>query len=158
MKITKTIKWEAGHRLAKGYPGNCQHVHGHSYVATIEMSLVHGSSLNKYGFVKDFNDFKELKTWVDDNWDHAFLVASDDVEMREFLDKNEQRQYIFNNNPTAEYIAQKLYEVAGELLNDYCSKVTKVIINETATSEAIYEKKELELQPAPIPQPQPAKA
>jgi len=158
MKITKSVKWEAGHRLAKEYPGNCQHVHGHSYVATIEMTLVEGSSLNKYGFVKDFNDFKTVKKWIDDNWDHAFLVASDDIEMREFLDNNKQRQYVFNTNPTAEYIAQKLFDVSADLLNDYCSKVTKVIVNETATSEAIYEKEELKLQPASIPQPQPAKA
>ncbi len=139
MKITKTVKWEAGHRLAKDYPGNCQHVHGHSYVATIEMTLT-ARALNKFGFVKDFNDFKEVKTWIDDNWDHAFLVASDDVPMREFLKANEQRTFIFEDNPTAENIAKILFGKASDILNDGCSEVTKVIINETATSEAIYTK------------------
>lgn len=136
MKISKTLKFEAGHRLAKGYPGNCQHVHGHSYVVTVEMDSV--GFLNKYGFVKDFNDFKPLKEWIDSTWDHAFLVAAADTPMLRFLQDNDQRYYVFPNNPTAEYIAEKLYEVASGLLNDDYSKVTKVLVNETATSEAVY--------------------
>lgn len=136
MKISKTIRFEAGHRLAKGYPGNCQHVHGHSYVATVEMvSLGH---LNKFGFVKDFNEFKPLKEWIDTNWDHAFLVSKDDTSMLDFLRENDQRHYEFENNPTAEFIAEKLFSIASKLLNDDYSMVSTVLINETATSEAVY--------------------
>lgn len=136
MKISKSIRFEAGHRLAKGYPGNCQHIHGHSYIVTVEMDSL--GNLNKYGFVKDFNDFKPLKEWIDTNWDHAFLVAKEDTVMLDFLRDNDQRHYEFNNNPTAEYIAEKLFDVASGLLNDDFSKVTKVLVNETATSEAVY--------------------
>jgi 6-pyruvoyltetrahydropterin/6-carboxytetrahydropterin synthase len=136
MKISKQLKFEAGHRLAKGYPGNCQHIHGHSYTVTVEMISL--GKLNNYGFVKDFNDFKPLKTWIDDNWDHAFLVAKEDKVMLDFLRENDQRHYEFENNPTAEYIAAKLFEVASKLLNDKFSSVTKVLVNETATSEAEY--------------------
>jgi 6-pyruvoyltetrahydropterin/6-carboxytetrahydropterin synthase len=145
MKISKQIKWEAGHRLAHGYPGNCQHVHGHSYIATIEMELV-GKKLNQFGFVKDFGDFKQLKNWVDDNWDHAFLVANDDTSMLNFLKENKQRLYIFAENPTAEYIAQELFEVAKTMLNDQYSRVVAVKVNETATSEAVYQPKVFEPQ------------
>jgi len=137
VKITKEIKFEAGHRLAKGYPGNCRHVHGHSYLATVEMALT-ARTLNKYGFVKDFGDFKELKKWVDDNWDHAFLVADDDFSMRDFLKEDGQQHFVFEGNPTAENIAKVLFGKASEILNDSCSKVTKIIVKETATSEAIY--------------------
>lgn len=137
MQISKTIRFEAGHRLAHGYPGNCQHVHGHSYVATVVMELSK-PNLNKYGFVKDFNDFKKLKQWVDDNWDHAFLVSEKDIPMLKFLKDNDQRHYLFENNPTAEYIAQELFGVAERLLNDEFAYVSEVRINETATSEAVY--------------------
>lgn len=136
MKISKTIRFEAGHRLVRGYPGNCQHAHGHSYVITVEMDSV--GRLNRYGFVKDFNDFKPLKEWIDTNWDHAFLVAKEDTSMLNFLRDNNQRHYEFDSNPTAEYIAEKMFDVASGLLNDEFSKVTKVLVNETATSEAVY--------------------
>lgn len=136
MKISKTIRFEAGHRLAKGYPGNCQHAHGHSYVVTVEMDSL--GVLNKYGFVKDFNEYKPLKEWIDTNWDHAFLVAKDDHVMLDFLIENDQRYFVFDENPTAENIAAKLYEVASGLLNDTYSKVTTIKVNETATSEAVY--------------------
>lgn len=136
MKISKTIRFEAGHRLAKGYPGNCQHTHGHSYVVTVEMDSL--GDLNRFGFVKDFNDFKPLKEWIDTNWDHAFLVARDDKNMIDFLWKNEQRHFIFEENPTAENIAAELFKVASRELNDEYSKVTLVKVNETATSEAVY--------------------
>ncbi len=136
MKISKTIRFEAGHRLAKGYPGNCQHVHGHSYVVTVEMES--RGKLNKFGFVKDFNDFKPLKEWIDSNWDHAFLVSKDDNSMLDFLRENDQRHYVFEDNPTAEYIAGELHRIASGLLNDDYSRVTTVLVNETATSEAVY--------------------
>lgn len=136
MKISKTIRFEAGHRLAKGYPGNCQHAHGHSYIVTVEMDSL--GKLNNFGFVKDFNDFKPLKEWIDTNWDHAFLVAKEDQSMLDFLRENDQRHFIFDENPTAENIASKLFNVASELLNDNYSKVTVIKVNETATSEAVY--------------------
>ena len=122
--------------MAKNYPGNCQHIHGHSYIVTVEMDSL--GTLNKYGFVKDFNDFKPLKEWVDANWDHAFLVYREDTTMLDFLIDNDQRHYIFTENPTAEFIAAKMFAVASDLLNDDFSKVTAVKVNETATSEAVY--------------------
>lgn len=137
MKIAKQLKFEAGHRLAKGYPGNCQHVHGHSYIVTVEMVLT-GKALNKYGFVKDYNDFKPLKEWVDTNWDHAFLVAQEDKSMLTFLVDNNQRHYIFADNPTAEAISVELFKIASDMLNDEFAAVTTVFVKETATSEATY--------------------
>lgn len=145
MKISKTIRFEAGHRLAKGYPGNCQHAHGHSYVVTVEMDSV-DSKLNHFGFVKDFNDFKELKSWIDEKWDHAFLVNRADKTMLDFLIENDQRHFIFEDNPTAEYIAQELFFTASELLNDDFSKVTSIKVNETATSEAVFSSSDVEAQ------------
>ena len=117
MKISTDLKWEAAHRLVDGYPGNCAHNHGHSYKATVFVELL-GESLNEYGFVKDFADFKLLKKWIDDNWDHATLVNARDKELLEFLSKNKQRFYVFENNPTAENIALQLYLAACTSLND----------------------------------------
>ena len=139
MEISKMIRFEAGHRLARGYPGNYQHIHGHSYVVTVLMELRANRKLNKYGFVKDYNEFKPLKKWIDDNWDHAFLVASEDEPMLAFLEANKQRHFVFEDNPSAENIAKLLYHKAAELLDDDFSYVSGVKIKETATSEAVYE-------------------
>lgn len=144
MEISKLIKFEAGHRLAKGYPGNCQHAHGHSYTVTILMDLKENAKLNKFGFVKDYNDFKPLKKWVDDNWDHAFLVSADDSPMLKFLQDNNQRMFIFDDNPSAENIAKRLFTEASRLLDDDFSFVSGVKVKETATSEAVY-------IPVPVP-------
>ena len=137
MIVSKTLKFEAGHRLAFGYPGNCQHAHGHSYIVTVVMEA-NTDELDKFGFVKDFNDFKPLKEWVDTNWDHAFLVAKQDTPMLNFLVENNQRHFIFDSNPTAENIARELFIVAETMLNDDGASVTEVRVNETANSEAIY--------------------
>jgi len=136
--VSKELKFEAAHRLINGYPGNCKNIHGHSYIAIVEMGLSSKATLNKYGFVKDFGDFKDLRKWVDDNWDHAFLVNIADDSMIRFLREEEQRHYIFKDNPTAEHMCIILFDIASQILNDVCSTVTSVKIYETTTSEAVY--------------------
>lgn len=104
--VSKTIKWEAGHRLLN-YDGLCRFYHGHSYRAQI----VIGSKyiLDDMGFVVDFSEIKEkVKTWIDKNWDHAFLLNSNDKKAIRAM-KND-KIYLFNKvNPTAENIVQELY-------------------------------------------------
>lgn len=144
--VSKEITWEAAHRLAHGYPGNCKHVHGHSYKATIVVALAADSGLDKFGFVKDFGDFKPLKDWVMANWDHASLVSDADKSWLKWLKQNKQRHYVLCPNTSAEILAKTLFGKASQLLNDrkfdwaddLRCVVREVRINETATSEAIY--------------------
>lgn len=135
MKVSKQLKWEAAHRLVHGYPGNCSQLHGHSYTATVVMESV--GSLNRFGFVKDFNEMKVLKQWVDSFWDHATLVSSEDAPLLEWLEANKQRYYIIDHNPTAEILGATLFSKAQGLLNDEFSNVVEVRINETCTSETV---------------------
>lgn len=136
MQVSKEIKWEAAHRLVHNYPGNCAHLHGHSYKATIVMEST-TDKLDQYGFVKDFNDFKGLRAWVDANWDHGTLVSSDDLQLLEWLQRGRQRYFIIADNPTAERIGKELFIKASQLLNDPQSRVIEVKINETSNSEAV---------------------
>lgn len=144
--VTKEIKWDCAHRLVKGYPDKCAHVHGHSWLAFIEVGITDPktemdvSALDQFDFVQDFNCFKELKKWVDDCWDHATLVCGEDTELLKWLQDNSQRHFIFpTDNPTSEIIAKYLFEKAEEIaVNRPGLKVLSVRIKETCTSEAFY--------------------
>lgn len=138
--VSKEIDFEAAHRLVQGYPGNCRHVHGHSWKVTLTMVLLENSDLNQYGFVRDYADFKQVKNWIMNKWDHATLVSKDDKKLLRFLKTNEQRHFVFDNNPTSESIVMKLYEIASTMLDDGRTEVVEVRVKETCTSEAVLRK------------------
>ena len=132
---TKEMKFEAAHRLVQGYPGKCKNNHGHSWVVFV---TVESSTLDKYGFVKDFGDFKPLREWIDEKLDHATIVSDSDVEFQKWLTDNNQRYYVVAHNPTSEVLSRIIYEKAQELLEDEHCHVTEVRIKETCTSECSY--------------------
>jgi 6-pyruvoyl tetrahydropterin synthase/QueD family protein len=132
----KEFKWEMAHRLTYGYPGNCQHLHGHSYVATVKLGLRSGEKLDEFGFVKDYHDFKPLKNWIDDQLDHATMVCKDDVALLGFLSQENNRMFVTEINPSAEHICELLFHKANEFLADQRTVVLEVKVNETCTSEA----------------------
>lgn len=110
--LTTTFSFEAAHRLVKGYPGRCQNLHGHSFRITCEIK---GLQLNQFGMLKDFADFKVIKDWCKENWDHATLLADSDELTIEFLRSTRQRHFVFNDNPTSEVIALYLLEKSADL-------------------------------------------
>lgn len=135
--VAKEINWEAAHRLVYNYPGKCRHVHGHSYKAVFELALSPSASLDKFGFVRDFSDFKKVKRWVMDHWDHASLVCCDDKTWITWLRKNRQRYFLFGSNPTAENIAKQLMVIASAALDTSRCYVRTVTVYETVTSKAV---------------------
>ena len=77
-QIRIEFTFDSGHRLLD-YNGKCAYPHGHTYRAEV---FIESQSLNDLGLVYDFTDLKDkIKTWVDENWDHAFLVNSQDSEL-----------------------------------------------------------------------------
>ena len=84
------------------------------------------TSWTRLGLVYDFTDLKDrVKTWVDDNWDHAFLVNSRDGELINGLGSAELvRLYKFQDeNPSCEVMSRKLYEITSELCGINPAKV-----------------------------------
>ena len=132
--VTKEIKFEAAHRLVNGYPGKCANNHGHSWIVFITLALKADKELDRYGFVKDFGDFKPLRDWVDNRFDHATIVAADDAAFRKWLTDNDQKQYVMDGNPTSENLAELLFQKATEVLEDENCYVYEVRIKETCTS------------------------
>ena len=121
-QIRIEFTFDSGHRLLD-YDGKCAYPPGHTYRAEI---FLESNKLNRLGLVYDFTDLKErIKTWTDDNWDHAFLVNSQDQELIEGLNSTELvRLYKFQDeNPSCEVMSRKLYETTTELCGVAPSKV-----------------------------------
>lgn len=92
-EIHVSAEFEAAHRVA-GYPGKCDRIHGHSWIVE---AVVCGRQLDKLGMLVDFKLVKgKLKELLDNTMDHRML--------------NELPAFAEGKNPTAENIAQYVYE------------------------------------------------
>jgi len=128
--VTKRIDFCYGHRLLD-YEGICQHPHGHNAVAEFEIRTDH---LDPRNMVVDFNDIKRLiKGWIDRELDHKMILRRDDPLARS-LEALGEPMYLLDSNPTAERIAQLLFDVARE----QGLPVARVTVWETPTSWATY--------------------
>jgi len=130
--ISKSFKFDAAHRLVDGYKGKCSNVHGHSWVVTIHLQ---SDRLDKFGMVRDFNDLKVIKNWIDKWLDHACIVADSDKYLTNWLDANKQKKYTVKGNPTSEKLSQVIFDMCHEQM----VPVYAVDISETCTSSARYE-------------------
>jgi 6-pyruvoyltetrahydropterin/6-carboxytetrahydropterin synthase len=69
-----------GHRQWRD-DGHCAFVHGYGrYV-----EFVFEGEPDHRQWVLDFGDLKDVKTWIDQQWDHRLLLASDDPLLDTFL-------------------------------------------------------------------------
>lgn len=134
-----------GHRV-HGHESKCAHLHGHNYrvhfsvVCDPIIADVEESELDSVGRVIDFSVVKErLCMWLEDNWDHKFLVSIEDpwrVKLSE-IDMGGVVWVPFN--PTAENMAQFLVdEIGPQQLEGTGVKLTSVRIEETRKCSATY--------------------
>ncbi len=91
-EIHVSAEFEAAHRIA-GYPGKCDRIHGHSW--TVE-AVAQGEKLDELGMLVDFKLVKGKLRDLLETLDHRML--------------NELPAFADGNNPTAEHIAQYVYE------------------------------------------------
>jgi 6-pyruvoyltetrahydropterin/6-carboxytetrahydropterin synthase len=114
-KITKSFHFSASHQLF-GLPTDhpCARLHGHNYIVEIELS---SPALNQHGFVRDYRELKDLKTYIDEKIDHRHL-----------------NEIFGDDHVTAEHIAKHFY--------DWCKakwpEVTAARVSETPKTWAEY--------------------
>ena len=133
-KIEVRVSFRSAHRLLPPYKGHCNHVHGEYYTAI----FVFGSkTLDTNGMVFDFGTVKKmLKTWIDEHLDHAYICnKKDDVGV--YLEDKGFRVYKIDSNPTAENLAQLLFNLCIKL-NIPAVKVG--VVESSPDSIAWYEK------------------
>jgi 6-pyruvoyltetrahydropterin/6-carboxytetrahydropterin synthase len=105
-KVTKELQFCYGHRLLN-YDGKCRYLHGHNGRVQIELSA---DQLDTLGMVRDFTEIKEvIQTWLDEQLDHKMLLRHDDPILPT-LQKMGEPVFLFKINPTAEAIAQVIFE------------------------------------------------
>src|SRR5690606_36692274 len=101
---------------------------------------VGAAQLDEVGRVLDFSVSKEkLCMWLEDNYDHKFLIWEDDPMLEELQKLTAESLVIVPFNPTAENIAQHLVEViAPQQLRDTACRLIRCKVEESQKCWATY--------------------
>jgi 6-pyruvoyltetrahydropterin/6-carboxytetrahydropterin synthase len=115
-----------------GHENKCATAHGHNYTVHL---FAEADQLDDIGRVIDFSVLKErIGSWIDEKWDHTFLVCHQDEELiKALLTLHRNKEpFICPFNPTAEELADYLLrEVCPKRLEGTGVTITKVLIYET---------------------------
>ncbi len=119
---------------------HCRYVHGYSREFLFEFEA---SELTKEGWVVDFGGLKEIKAWLNQIFDHTFLVSEDDPYLEKFrqMDKDGIIQLRVLPNPGMEGTAHYVYTEATKLLTKLYGKrawITKVEVRENENNSGIF--------------------
>ena len=124
-----------GHRVF-GHESKCAHLHGHNYRIHFHCEA---PKLDSVGRVIDFSVMKsKLCMWLEDNWDHKFLVWQEDPWAVP-LQQMDPDVVILPFNPTAEKMAWFLCEILGpKQLEGTGVELASVRVEETRKCSASY--------------------
>lgn len=140
LSLVRSLRFCAGHRLL-GHEGRCAYLHGHNYRVEVEVEAVAGGSeVDSVGRVVDFAHIKRrLLGWLDEHWDHAFILWTEDHTALEAVKLATPTKYfLLPWNPTAENMARYLVEVvAPHVLDDLGVVARRVAVWESDESCAI---------------------
>lgn len=158
-EITKTFRFEAGHRVWKqnltygrgsqlttkiDVPQNkCINLHGHSYLLEV---TVGSDTLSEQDMVMDFYHVRNALKELIDTVDHSFIIDVSDPmypELKEVAQRfGALKIFPVNFCPTAEALAKFFYDFLTEKLKEVGLLgevvVVKVVLWETPTSRAEY--------------------
>lgn len=129
--VVREIHFSYGHRLV-GHQGKCRHVHGHNGRVQIEVA---SERLDSLGMVIDFSEIsRTIGKWIDENLDHVLILWEKDPLVSVLKERGE-KILIVAENPTAEYLARRIFEEARKLK----LPIAKVTVWETNDSCASYQ-------------------
>ncbi|WP_320674383.1 6-carboxytetrahydropterin synthase [Prochlorococcus sp. MIT 1341] len=97
------------------HPGHCRFVHGYSRAFTLWFAA---QALDEFGFVVDFSSLKPLEQKLRQQFDHTFLVNSDDPlleDWRRLAEKGALDLRVMNN-VGMEATAKLVWQWANEFL------------------------------------------
>ncbi len=109
-------KFDAAHCL-RGYPGNCERLHGHTYRVQARLRR---ADLDGFGMAIDFREVRSELRNILERFDHSYLNDLTEFE---------------HSNPSAENLAKAIYTA---LKNRFGDSVYMVTVWETDSSSASY--------------------
>lgn len=127
-----------GHRVF-GHESKCAHLHGHNYRITFVCAAEdHDKPVDSIGRVIDFSAIKKrLCMWVENNYDHKFLVWGEDDLAEMLAQMDPDGVVIVPFNPTAENMAEYLLHAVGPTqLYGTGVRLIKVTVEETRKCSA----------------------
>lgn len=154
--LSTSIELPIAHRLPEAYSGLCVGnvsrdekevfpkdnigiIHGHNYIITFDIST---NEMNKDFMVMDFKEVKKIIKEEMNKYDHSLILKRGDILIEFYkkeydkrnIDLNKTRLYIWEEAPTAEYMAYKWYYTFHELFKNAGIKLSKLVITVEETS------------------------
>ena len=120
---------------------HCRFVHGYALSIRLEFEA---RTLDARNWVVDFGGLKDVKAWLQDNFDHKLLVAADDPLRYELVDLERQGLAEVRVVPAVgcEAFARMVYDFVQQWAGHiYDGRVTlrSVEVKEHGANSAIYE-------------------
>ena len=119
-------------------------IHGHNYVVTVKLT---GSTdcLNRDGMVIDFKLLKKELHQFFDKYDHSMILQKDHplvgIYLKNYkdhhIDLEETRLFVWDQNPTAEYMALKWQQELMDIFGRYLIQDVHVTVEETQNNKVI---------------------
>lgn len=114
ISITRRLEFDAGHRIPN-HDGQCKHLHGHRYAIEVTLTgeIANHPGQADDGMLLDFGDIKRLTNqYVVEPWDHAFLVAKEDVALVAFLNSlPDHKTVVMDSVPTVENLGNAAFAI-----------------------------------------------
>ena len=145
MKFKSTKRFgpiTTGHRQWKD-KGHCSYIHGYGRYVRLTFEA---SELDERGWVMDFGDLRDIKRWIESEWDHNVLIAADDPLIPE-LKKLEETGAIYLNilpdgyYPGIEESCRYLYDMINPMIQKKTNnrvEITRVKIWEHENNSGEY--------------------
>ena len=120
---------------------HCQLQHGYSLAFTFTFGC---NNLDDKNWVVDFGGLKQLKFWLEDNFDHKIVVDKIDpkIDILYMLEQEGLAELTVMDGVGAEKFAQHAYNFADNLVNEMSGGrcwCVKVEVAEHGANSAIYE-------------------
>lgn len=131
-----------GHRQWRD-TGHCAWAHGYGRIVEI---VFQASKLDERGWVMDFGDLRDVKAWLESEWDHRILLAADDPLLDQFQTLHELGGCNINVLPepygpgielSCKYVYDRVNDMVKMKTNGRCG-VVSVRIWEHENNSAIY--------------------
>jgi len=130
-RIAREFEFCYGHRLL-WHEGKCRFLHGHNARVLV---ILEGSRLDHQGMLLDFGELKDrFGRWIEENLDHRLILHRLDP-VAPILQEAGETLFLLDVNPTAEHLAQLLYQEAVRL----GLPVVEVVFWESPRCQAVFQ-------------------